>query len=171
MSHGRWGWEAGERAPMRESEHLLSGQRCRSSLLRPRPSSRLNHQLLRTAPQEGAWWRQFAHYAFIEAKPFITFTPWLCPNESPEQGWNVRTLWRLFLIGELTTARWWCRQRSSCVSWDLGNGASPLQTREWLSSGRLPATSAAEPVRVFWANETLQSPLWAFISWPQLWNL
>lgn len=36
--------------------------------------------------QEGARWKQFAHYAFIEAQPFITFIPWLCPNESQEQG-------------------------------------------------------------------------------------
>lgn len=41
------------------------------------------------------WGKQFAHYTFIETQPFITFLPWLCPNEAPEQGLNVTTLLRL----------------------------------------------------------------------------
>lgn len=92
---------AGESAAdMNESEHLISVPRSR--LLSPGPSSWFNHPSLSWLCTKGrAQWKQFAHYAFIEAQPFITFIPCLCPNESREQGWNVKTLWRLFLMGEL----------------------------------------------------------------------
>lgn len=59
-----------------------------------------NHQSLCSL----AWWKQLAHYTFIETQPFITFLPWLCPNEAPEQGLNVMTLLRLFLKGEIQDA-------------------------------------------------------------------
>ena len=59
-----------------------------------------NHQSLYSR----AWWKEFAHYAFIETQPFLTFLPWLCPNEAPEQGLNVMRLSRLFLKGEIQDA-------------------------------------------------------------------
>lgn len=59
-----------------------------------------NHQSLHSP----AWWKEFAHYTFIETQPFITFLPWLCPNEAPEQGLNVMRLLRLFLKGEIQDA-------------------------------------------------------------------
>lgn len=52
-----------------------------------------NHQSLHSP----TWWKEFAHYAFIETQPFITFLPWLYLNEAPEQGLNVMRLLRLFL--------------------------------------------------------------------------
>lgn len=123
-----------------------------------------------SALHEGARWKQFAHYAFMDAQSFIIFIPCLCPNESREQGWNGRTPWRPFLVGgELGDAD---NRAAAAVQSGQEWGSSPTApTPVPLPPPRLPAARAAEPGRVFWANETPPSSFWTFISWCQLWNL
>lgn len=94
-----------------------------------------NHQSLCSL----AWWKQLAHYTFIETQPFITFLPWLCPNEAPEQGLNVMTLLRLFLKGEnrmlMTQSRWVTGKAPCTPPWG------------WEPYRRPPAMLAAPSIR------------------------
>lgn len=146
-----WGWEA----DMNESEHFFSGPGWHR--LRPRPGSRFNHQHLRTAQHEGAQWKQFSHYAFIEARPFITFIPGLCPNETQERGWKVMTLRCLSLMGELhdadeadKAAAAFQRNQGRCFTHKPRNDCCPegsrpsrwlrqLECSEWTRGFRVPS--------------------------------
>lgn len=158
-------WWVGSRYEWKRTPHFSPAQPP------PQPTGQVHGLIITRSAQPctkgHAQWKQFAHYAFIEAQPFITFIPCLCPNESREQGWNVKTLWRLFLRGELRDP-----DNTDKAAAEVQSGGASRHTPQWLLSPRFTATLAAETIKMFWANSTLQgSFFWAFISWPQLWDL